>query len=80
MAKYKFIKNSFVMGTFHSLAKYIIDSSIVTSWKEMEKGLDVMVKTNDSRFLSSPNLDIVTVSFDKLNKTDLFLQIQEVYM
>ena len=46
----------------------------------MEKGLDVMVKTNDSRFLSSPNLDIVTVSFDKLNKTDLFLQIQEVYM
>ena len=30
-----------------------------------------MVKTNESRFPPSPNLKKVTVSFDKLNNTDL---------
>ena len=32
-----------------------------------------MVKTYESEFPPSPNIDKVTVSFDKLNKTDLFL-------
>ena len=31
-----------------------------------------MVKTYESRFPPSPNLDKVTVSFDKLINTDLF--------
>ena len=39
-----------------------------------------MVKTYESRFPPSPNLDKVTVSFDKLNNTDLFLQIHGVYI
>ena len=39
-----------------------------------------MVKTNESKFQPSPNLDKVTISFDKLNITDLFLQIQELYV
>ena len=39
-----------------------------------------MVKTYESRFPPSPNLDKVTLTFDKLNNTDLFLQIQEVYI
>ena len=34
-----------------------------------------MVKACESRFPPSPNLEKVTVSFDKLNNTDLFLQI-----
>ena len=34
-----------------------------------------MVKTCESRIPSSPNLDKVKVSFDKLNNTDLFHQI-----
>ena len=39
-----------------------------------------MVKTCESRLLPSPNLDKVTVSFDKLNNADLFLQIHGVYI
>ena len=39
-----------------------------------------MLKTYDSRFTPSPNLDKVTVSFDELNNTDLFLQIHRVYV
>ena len=31
-----------------------------------------MVKTYESRFPPSPDLDKVTVSFEKLNNTDLF--------
>ena len=34
-----------------------------------------MVKTHGSSFPPSPNLDIITVSFDKLNNTDVFLQL-----
>ena len=37
-----------------------------------------MVKTYESRIPPSPNLDKVTVSFEKLIKTDLFAQIQGV--
>ena len=36
-----------------------------------------MVKTYKSRFPPSPNFDKVTVSFDMLNKTDLF-QVKKV--
>ena len=39
-----------------------------------------MVKTYESKFPPSPNLDKVTVSFDKLNNTDLFLQIHGDYI
>ena len=39
-----------------------------------------MVKTYESRILHAPNLDKVAVSFDKLNITDLFHQIHEVYL
>ena len=39
-----------------------------------------MVKTYGSRFTPSPNLAKVTVSFDKLNNTDLFLQKNQVYI
>ena len=39
-----------------------------------------MVKTNESRLPPSPNLDKVTVSYDKLNNTDLFLQMHGVYI
>ena len=39
-----------------------------------------MVKTYESRFPPSPNLGKVTVSFDKLNNSYLFLQIHEVYI
>ena len=39
-----------------------------------------MVKTYESRFPPSPNLDKVTVSFDKLNNSDLFLQIHGLYI
>ena len=37
-----------------------------------------MVKTYESRFPPSPNFDKITVCFDKLNNTDLFLQIHGV--
>ena len=37
-----------------------------------------MVKTYESRIPPSPNLDKVTVSFDKLNNTDSFLHIHRV--
>ena len=37
-----------------------------------------MVKIYESRFPPSPNIGKVTVSFDKLNNTDLFLQIHRV--
>ena len=37
-----------------------------------------MVKTFESRIPPSPNLDKATVSFDKLNNTDLFLLIHGV--
>ena len=39
-----------------------------------------MVKTCESRFPPSPNLDKVTVRFDKVNNADLFLQIHGVYI
>ena len=38
-----------------------------------------IVKTYESGFPPSHNLDKVTVSFDKLNNNDLFLQIHGVY-
>ena len=38
-----------------------------------------MVNTCESWIPLSPDLDKVTVSFDKLNNTDLFLQVQYVY-
>ena len=38
----------------------------------------IMVKTIQSSFPPSPNFERVTVSFDKLNNTDLFLQIDGV--
>ena len=39
-----------------------------------------MVKTYEPRISPSSNLDKVTVSFDKLNNTNLFLQKQELYI
>ena len=39
-----------------------------------------MVKTYESRIPPSPNLDKVTVSFEKLINTDLFVQRQGVYI
>ena len=39
-----------------------------------------MVKTYKTRCPPSPNLDRVTVSFNKLNNIDLFLQIHGVYL
>ena len=39
-----------------------------------------MVKTYESTFPPSPNLDKSIVSFDKLNNTDLSLQIYGVYI
>ena len=39
-----------------------------------------MVKTYESRIPPSPNLEKVTVRFDKLNHTHLFLQIHGVYI
>ena len=39
-----------------------------------------MVKTFESTFPPSPDADKVTVSFDKSNNTDLFLQINGVYI
>ena len=41
--------------------------------------LNTMAKTYEFRFPPSPNLDKITLSFDKLNNTDLFLQIHGVY-
>ena len=38
-----------------------------------------MVKTYESRFTPSHNLDKVTISFDKYKNSDLFLQIYEVH-
>ena len=39
-----------------------------------------MVKTYESRFPSSSDFDKVTISFGKLNYTDLFLQIHGIYI
>ena len=39
-----------------------------------------MVETCESWIPPSPNLDKVTVSFDKLNNTDIFHQIHGVYI
>ena len=39
-----------------------------------------MVKTIQSSFPSYPNFDRITVSFDKLNNTDLFHHIHWVYI
>ena len=39
-----------------------------------------MVKTYEPRIPTSPNLDKVAVSFDKMNDTDLFLQMHKVYI
>ena len=39
-----------------------------------------MVKTCESWIPSSPNLDKVTVTFDKLNNTDIFSSIHGVYL
>ena len=39
-----------------------------------------MVRTKESRFPPSPNVDKATVSFNKLNNTDLFLPIHGVYI
>ena len=38
-----------------------------------------MVKTYESWIPPSPNLDKVTVTFDELNNTDLFHQMQAAY-
>ena len=38
-----------------------------------------MVKTYESWIPPSPTLDKVTVSFDKLNNTDLFISMQAAY-
>ena len=37
-----------------------------------------MVKTYESRFPPSPNLDKAKVNFDKLKNTDVFLQLHGV--
>ena len=39
-----------------------------------------MVKTWESWIPPSPELDKVTVNFDKLNNTDLFLQLHGVHI
>ena len=39
-----------------------------------------MVNTYESRFPPSHNLNKVTVSFDKLNNTDLYLHLHGVYI
>ena len=39
-----------------------------------------MVETNESLFPPSLNLDKVTISFDKLINTDLFLQTWGLYV
>ena len=42
--------------------------------------LNIMLETIQSSFPPFPNFDILTESFDKLNSTDIFLQLHGVYI
>ena len=57
-----------------------ISNFLLMKIKILEISIKLMVKTIQSSFTPSPIFDRVTESFDKLNNTDLFLQIQPLWL